>query len=175
MTTSKNSKPAYNTLPIKTNSGTVIQIKRTSTANLSRLMVLQEELLGEYVKNDGALGAILSDDLTVEKIREFLSLLPIVGKEDEYLDYDSICDNWEQLFKLVFNSAYDEETRESVDVKPSLISNLHFLPYPKMINPLIQAKALEEEENRMKQAMLLMEIREKAQKLVEEKEKSANN
>jgi hypothetical protein len=175
MTTSKNLKPAYNTLALKTNSGATIQVKRTSTANLSRLMVLQEELLVEYVRTDGALGALLSDDLVVEKIREFLGLLPVVGKEGEYLDYDLISENWEQLFTLVFNSAYDEEKRESIDVKPSLVSNLHFLPYPKMINPLIQARALEEEETRMKQALMLMDIRDKAQKIAEEKSGKENS
>jgi hypothetical protein len=114
--------------------GKKVRIKRVPQSDLKQLITLQDELLGLYIKADGALAELLVDESVVEVIRQYIGLLPIEGQktesgEQKYLNYDDISENWEQLTRLVFNGSLDEKTRNIEGVTPSLVSNLHFLPY----------------------------------------------
>jgi hypothetical protein len=130
----KLNKPSYQTLEVLLDDGKKVRIKRVPQSELKQLITLQDELLGLYIKADGALAELLVDESVVEVIRQYIGLLPIEGQkteagEQKYLSYDDICENWEQLTRLVFNGSLDEKTRNIEGVTPSLVSNLHFLPY----------------------------------------------
>ena len=127
-------KPSYQTLPVTLDDGKTVRLKRTTQANLKELISLQEELLGAYIRVDGALAELLVDDTIVGLVKQYLGLLPIEGQktadgEQKFLDYEDVSENWEQLTKLVFNGSLDEKTRTIEGVAPSLVSNLHFLPF----------------------------------------------
>lgn len=130
---STSNKPSYQTLEVKLdNESKPVRIKRVPQSDLKQLIRLQDELLGLYVRADGALAELLVDESVVEIIKQYIGLLPIEGQkgeEQKYLNYDDISENWEQLTKLVFNGSLDEKTRSIEGVTPSLVSNLHFLPY----------------------------------------------
>ena len=130
----KLNKPSYQTLEVLLDDGKKVRIKRVPQSDLKQLITLQDELLGLYIKADGALAELLVDESVVEVIRQYVGLLPIEGQkteagEQKHLSYDDICENWEQLTRLVFNGSLDEKTRNIEGVTPSLVSNLHFLPY----------------------------------------------
>lgn len=130
----KLNKPSYQTLEVLLDDGKKVRIKRVPQSDLKQLITLQDELLGLYIKADGALAELLVDESVVEVIRQYIGLLPIEGQktesgEQKYLNYDDISENWEQLTRLVFNGSLDEKTRNIEGVTPSLVSNLHFLPY----------------------------------------------
>ena len=128
-------KPSYQTLEVKLDNDTKpVRIKRVPQSDLKQLITLQDELLGLYIKADGALAELLVDESVVEINKQYIGLLPIEGQktesgEQKYLDYNDIDENWEQLTRLVFNGSLDEKTRNIEGVTPSLVSNLHFLPY----------------------------------------------
>jgi hypothetical protein len=130
----KLNKPSYQTLEVLLDDGKKVRIKRVPQSDLKQLITLQDELLGLYIKADGALAELLVDESVVEVIKQYVGLLPIEGQktesgEQKYLNYDDISENWEQLTRLVFNGSLDEKTRNIEGVTPSLVSNLHFLPY----------------------------------------------
>jgi hypothetical protein len=130
----QSNKPSYQTLEVLLDDGKKVRVKRVPQSDLKQLITLQDELLGLYIKADGALAELLVDESVVEVIRQYIGLLPIEGQktesgEQKYLNYDDICENWEQLTRLVFNGSLDEKTRNIEGVTPSLVSNLHFLPY----------------------------------------------
>jgi hypothetical protein len=129
----QSNKPSYQTLEVKLdNEAKPVRVKRVPQNDLKKLIELQDELLGLYIKADGALAELLVDESVVELIKQYIGLLPIEGtksEEQKYLSYDDISENWEQLTRLVFNGSLDEKTRNIEGVTPSLVSNLHFLPY----------------------------------------------
>ncbi len=129
----KLNKPFYQTLEVKLdNESKPVRIRRVPQDDLKKLINLQDELLGLYIKADGALAELLVDESAVELIKQYIGMLPIEGQKSEeqkYLSYDDISENWEQLTRLVFNGSLDEKTRVIEGVTPSLVSNLHFLPF----------------------------------------------
>jgi hypothetical protein len=130
----QSNKPSYQTLEVLLDDGKKVRVKRVPQSDLKQLIALQDELLGLYIKADGALAELLVDESVVEVIKQYVGLLPIEGQktesgEQKYLNYDDISENWEQLTRLVFNGSLDEKTRNIEGVTPSLVSNLHFLPY----------------------------------------------
>ena len=129
----KLNKPFYQTLEVKLdNESKPVRIRRVPQNDLKKLISLQDELLGLYIRADGALAELLVDESAVELIKQYIGMLPIEGQKSEeqkYLSYDDISENWEQLTRLVFNGSLDEKTRVIEGVTPSLVSNLHFLPF----------------------------------------------
>ena len=126
---STSNKPSYQTLEVVLDNGNKIRVRRTPQVNLKRLIELQGELVGKYLEVNGAISELLIQEDTVELIKEYLGLLPIQGKDDEYLDYEDIKENWEQLVKLVFNGSINEKTREIDSTTEPEVSKLHFLPF----------------------------------------------
>jgi hypothetical protein len=114
-TSNQLNKPSYQTLEIKLdNESKPVRIKRVPQSDLKQLIALQDELLGLYVRADGALAELLVDESVIELIKQYLGLLPIEGQktesgEQKYLNYDDISENWEQLTRLVFNGSLDEK------------------------------------------------------------------
>jgi hypothetical protein len=47
----------------------------------------------------------------------------------EFLKFEDICDNWEQLVVLFFNGSLNEERELENVTTPSKVSQLHFFPY----------------------------------------------
>jgi hypothetical protein len=129
----KLNKPFYQTLEVKLdNESKPVRIRRVPQDDLKKLISLQDALLGLYIRADGALAELLVDESAVELIKQYIGMLPIEGQKSEeqkYLSYDDISENWEQLTRLVFNGSLDEKTRVIEGVTPSLVSNLHFLPF----------------------------------------------
>lgn len=149
------SKPSYQTLEVLLDDGKKVRVKRVPQSDLKQLIALQDELLGLYIKADGALAELLVDDSVVELIKQYIGLLPIEGQkvegEQKYLSYDDICENWEQLTRLVFNGSLDEKTRNIEGVTPSLVSNLHFLPYETQRELHLHKRRVEKTEELLKQ------------------------
>lgn len=143
-TTLKSNKPTYKTLTVIKDNGQSVQIGRCSLASLETLMETQERLVSKYVKSNGAVGKLFLDPEVISDLEVACSLLPIVGKPDTYLDYSEILENWEQLILLFFNGGFNQDTREVDELKPSKVSQLHFLPYMETV-----AKAIEEEKERV--------------------------
>lgn len=152
----KLAKPSYQTLEIKLdNESKPVRIKRVPQSDLKQLIALQDELLGLYIKADGALAELLVDESVIELIKQYIGLLPIEGQkvegEQKYLSYDDISENWEQLTRLVFNGSLDEKTRNIEGVTPSLVSNLHFLPYETQRELHLHKRRVEKTEELLKQ------------------------
>lgn len=134
-TSSTLNKPFYQTLEVKLDNQTKpVRVRRVPQEDVKKLISLQDELLKIYIEADGSLASILVDEYSVDLIKQFIGLLPIEGEktesgEQKFLNYDDISENWEQLVRLVFNGSLDEKTRNIDGVTPSLVSNLHFLPF----------------------------------------------
>ncbi|UQS94907.1 hypothetical protein Pam2_27 [Pseudanabaena phage Pam2] len=132
-----------------------MRVKRVPQSDLKQLIALQDELLGLYIKADGALAELLVDESVIELIKQYVGLLPIEGQkvegEQKYLNYDDISENWEQLTRLVFNGSLDEKTRNIEGVTPSLVSNLHFLPYETQRELHLHKRRVEKTEELLKQ------------------------
>lgn len=140
MTALKN-KPQYNTLAVKKDDGTTVQVGRVALKDLDTLLNLQEKLIRAYVDVNGAIGQIMADEDITSVLASICSLIPVVekkGGEVVYLDYTEISENWEQLIVLFFNGGLNLDTRAADDVLPSQISQLHFFPYMDLINKEIE-------------------------------------
>jgi hypothetical protein len=147
MTVTKNSKkPQYKLLPVKLDNGTTVNIGRATAENTALLLTLQDKLLGQYVDSDGALGVLFNDAEFVSDLESACSLLPIVGKEEAFLNFEDISDNWEQLVVLFFNGQFNQETRTHVTIAQSEVSRLHFLPYGEMLTKHLAAKEAKDAE-----------------------------
>lgn len=137
MTVNSKTKPQYKTEKVVKDDGTVVQIRRCNLKDLDLLLEIQDRLLKRYVEEEGALGKLMSDEAVRSDLTTACSLLPLADKtktgEDQYLDFEDIQDNWEQLVVLFFNGSFDEDTRTSPTLLPSKVSNLHFFPYLEML------------------------------------------
>lgn len=156
------SKPSYQTLEVKLdNDNKPVRIKRVPQSDLKQLITLQDELLGRYIQADGALAELLVDESIVTLIKQYIGLLPIDGykaDEQKYLDYDDISENWEQLTRLVFNGSLDEKTRNIEGVTPSLVSNLHFLPYETQRELHLHKRRIEKTQELLEQKLELEKL-----------------
>lgn len=142
MTNTKISKTSYTPLTVLTNEGTELKVKRCSVKDISTLIEIQERLVQAYVKTEGALGVLLSDESIQADLKSMCSLLPLETKKNgevQYLEFESIEDSWEQIGYLFFNGSITADNRELTDITPSGVSNLHFLPYQKMLREAVQA------------------------------------
>jgi len=161
-TSSALSKPSYQTLEVKLdNDNKPVRIKRVPQSDLKQLITLQDELLGRYIQADGALAELLVDESIVTLIKQYIGLLPIDGykaDEQKYLDYDDISENWEQLTRLVFNGSLDEKTRNIEGVTPSLVSNLHFLPYETQRELHLHKRRIEKTQELLEQKLELEKL-----------------
>lgn len=134
-------RPTYKTEKVVKDNGTVVYVGRATADNMDTLLDVLSRLGALYVKQDGAIGTALADPQVIADLELVCSLLPIVGSkaEQEYLSYDDIKENWEQLILLFFNGGLNTETREMEDLVAGKISSLHFLPVGKAMQ-----KALDE-------------------------------
>lgn len=132
-TTVKMKKPQYNTLAVTKDDGSVVQVKRTTLDNLQTLIELQDKLIEAFITYEASMGEILLDEEARSSLEAICGLLPVVGKDNEYLEFKDIQENWEQLIVLFFHGGYDTERRELGTVKPSKVSDLHFLRYGEML------------------------------------------
>lgn len=150
--TAKKSKP----LEVVKDDGTVVKVRRCSVNDLELLTTLQDRLLGRYIEEDGAFGTIILDPSVQADLTTVCSLLPLEQKikgETEYLKYEDIKDNWEQLILLFFNGSFDYEVGDVTDVSTSLVSKYHFLPYGKMLrNHLAQVEKDQKEKEKDSQS-----------------------
>ena len=134
MTTLKSKRPQYKLERVVKDDGATVQVARVALKDLDTLLELQDRLLEKYIKCEGSVGKLFTDDDVIADLRTVCSLLPIVGaKEETYLNYDDIAENWEQLIVLFLNGGLNEETRTVEKLLPSRISQLHFLPYLEML------------------------------------------
>lgn len=146
MTTVKSAslKPMYKTLKVTKDDGTVVEISRAAIDDYDTVLAIQDRLLEKYMEADLAFGQVISDPDVRSDLSTLCSVLPIVSAknnpEKSYLNFNDICDNWEQLIKLFFNGSLNEDTRELENLTPSLVSNLHFLPYGQMWNKHLTQK-----------------------------------
>jgi hypothetical protein len=157
MSTTK-SRPSYKTEKVVYDDGKVVNIMRCAAEDMDKLMDLQDKLVERYVMADGAIGKYFTseyrDDLEAD-LRAICSIIPLVEKtksgETQYLDYDLIKENWEQLISLFFNGDINEESRNLTSMSPCKISQLHFLPYMEMWNKylaILKEEKEKEKENR---------------------------
>jgi len=145
--TAKTKKPTYKTEKVLKDDGTLIYIKRCSLDNMELLMETQERLIGHLLESDGEVGMLFTKPEVIVDLKAICSILPVVSNKEEYLDYEDIQENWEQLIKLFFTDGLDEDSRIMKEVSPSRVSNLHFLPYMKTLRTLAQERELQKEKN----------------------------
>lgn len=148
MSTQKlNRKPSYKTESVILDNGITVQISRVALADLDTLLELQEQLIKAYVDVDGAIGKIIGDTVIQSTLKTICNLIPIVNpkaSDPEYLEFDTLSENWEQLVILFFNGGFDINTRTLKSIEPSKISSLHFLPYAELTNKYVEEKKLQE-------------------------------
>lgn len=114
-------------------SGDIVEtvlVKRVKRAQLADLITLQQQLLQEFLRVNGAVGAAIASPVAWSVITKIAALLPVVGQEKPGLDLSPIEDDTEQLGRIFFTeSAYTELIEEGAQIKPSLISGLNSLDY----------------------------------------------
>ena len=130
-TRTKLNKPTYKTEKVLLDTGEVIYIKRCALANMETLLEIQERLLNYLVDCDGDIGLLFTREEVLTDLKTICNLLPIVSSKEEYLNFEDIQENWEQIIQLFFTDGLNEETRVISDITPSKVSKLHFLPYMK--------------------------------------------
>jgi hypothetical protein len=150
--TVKPNKPMYKTLRVKLDDGSEVVVKRCTLQNTQMLLELQDELLEDYARCNGAIGEIIAKEEVRTRLQTVCNLLPIVSTKEpiEYLDFEKIQDNWEQLVVLFFNGSLNDD-RQLVDVTtPSKISELHFFPYVQMLQKHVEIMTEEKEKTNAK-------------------------
>lgn len=142
-------KPAYKTVRVTLDNGSSVNIKRCSLENTDTLLELQDELLEYYVKCNGYIGEIITDSVVREKLSAMCNILPIVStsKDETYLDFEDIQDNWEQLVTLFFNGSLNEDRELENVTTPSKVSQLHFFPYVSLMQKHVEEKEKEDQKN----------------------------
>lgn len=166
---STSNKPSYQTLEVVLDSGEKVRVRRTPQSNLKRLIELQGELVGKYLEVNGAISELFIQDDIVALIKEYLGLLPIQGKDEAFLDYEDLKENWEQLVRLVFNGSIDEKTRKVEGTTEPEVSKLHFLPFELQLQTHYH-------QWRLNQGKLLLEREKEIENLVEgNKQKPTEN
>jgi hypothetical protein len=146
-------KPSISTIDVTLDSGKVVKIGRCALAKMDTLLEAQSSLIEAYIECDGAVGAILMDSDVIATLTLMCSVLPI-HDTDEFLKYEDICQNWEQLVLLFFNGGLNPTTREVSSeniLNPSWVASLHFLPYVSEIKKFARAKRKKEEEELLKE------------------------
>lgn len=124
-------KPSYKTQKVALDNGSSVQIKRCSLTNTDTLLQLQDELLEAYVECSGFIGEIIAKEPIREKLAAMCNILPIVSStaKEEFLKFEDICDNWEQLVVLFFNGSLNDDRELENVTTASKVSQLHFFPY----------------------------------------------
>lgn len=148
MTTTK--KPQYKLEKVTRDDGSVVNVCRCALADMDTLLDIQNRLAETYVMCDGAIGEVISKPEVQADLRSICSLLPLEQKtkgDVQYLNFDDISENWEQIVSLFFNGAIDQDNRAITEITPSRISQLHFLPYEKMIREHLKTRKQLREEN----------------------------
>lgn len=144
-----NNKPSYNTVTVIKDDGTRVNVKRVALKDLETLQDCLDRLLTKFIEYEGGFGSIISDPEVENDLKTACSLLPIVGRsgdQQEYLNYEDIKENWEQLILLFFSKGLDVNTRELKSLDAGLISELHFFAHPKMLQKALQTKAAKQKE-----------------------------
>lgn len=140
----KTNKPQYKTESVTRDDGTVCQVTRAAMKDVPAFLELQDKLLGRYVEVDGAFAKIMIDPDAIADLTAICSLLPLVEKtksgETQYLSFEDIQDNWEQLIVLFFNGDLNPEKREAESISPSRIGQLHFFPYLEVLKKYLDEK-----------------------------------
>lgn len=148
----KTNKPTYKTLRVKQDDGSEVVVKRCTLEHTQTLLELQDELLEDYARCNGAIGEIIAKPEVRTRLQTVCNLLPIVNAKEptEYLDFEKIQDNWEQLIVLFFNGSLNDD-RQLVDVTtPSKVSELHFFPYVQMLQKHVEALEAEKDKTKKK-------------------------
>ena len=148
MTTTR--KPQYTTEKVVKDDGTVVSVCRCSFADMSTLLEIIERLVEAYVMCDGAIGEIISKPDIQADLKSVCSLLPLEQKtksgEVQYLDFEDISENWEQIIYLFFNGSINKDTREVTEISSPRISQLHFLPFERILRKHIKTKIEKDKE-----------------------------
>lgn len=149
MTSTK--KPQYTTEKVTRDDGTVVNVCRCAFADMSTMLEIVDRLVEAYVMADGAIGEIISKPEVIADLQSICSLLPLEQKtktgEVQYLQFEDISENWEQLIYLFFNGSIIKETREVKDISAPRISQLHFLPYERLFRKHMKIKLKLDKEN----------------------------
>jgi len=146
--TGKSAKPQYKTEKVVRDDGSVVNICRCALADMDTLLEIQDRLTEAYVLCDGAIGEIITRPDVQADLQSICSILPLEQRlkgEVQYLNFEDIQENWEQLVALFFNGAIDQETRSISEVSPSRISRLHFLPYERMVKEHLKTRQKQRE------------------------------
>jgi hypothetical protein len=140
-------KPTISTIDVVLDDGKQVKVSRCALKSMNTLLDAQSRLIQAYIECDGAVGAILMDEDIINTLTTICGLLPVQGT-DTFLDYETICENWEQLVVLFFNGGLNQVTREvsGEDIlTPSKVASLHFLPYVEDIKKFARQKRDREE------------------------------
>lgn len=148
----KTTKPMYKTLRVKLDDGSEVVVKRCTLENTQTLLEIQDELLEDYARCNGSIGEIIAKEAVRGRLQTMCNLLPLVSSKDpvEYLEFEKIQDNWEQLIVLFFNGSLTEDRQLTDVTTPSKVSELHFFPYVQMLQKHVEAMAEEKDKSKKK-------------------------
>lgn len=118
------------------NDGSVDKVKRVSRKQLQDLIILQQDLIEAFLKNNASVGSIIADDAIWSSIEKLSNILPTVGNDTPGIKLEKLEDDLTQLTKIFFTESVDEnglpispKNIQDEWYQPSLISKLHQLDY----------------------------------------------
>lgn len=130
-----------NSFDIKYSDGSIDKVKRVKRDKLKDLIILQQEILYYFFKNQANIGATLAELEAWNCIRKISKLLPVIGEEKLGINLDKLDEDndLEQIALIFITTAIQNEdggflsVNEHFDTstwyEPSLISKLHQLNY----------------------------------------------
>ncbi|PLS68535.1 MAG: hypothetical protein CV045_07420 [Cyanobacteria bacterium M5B4] len=133
----------FNNIEVVYSNSHKYHINRVSNENFQSFAELLEKITIQYYKYDGAIGEMLQVPEIVEDFENLCSIIPVkkvqggkIGKEEEFLDWEMIRDNWEQLVILFCNSGLTED-RDATPIAPPLLAKLNFLSTSKWVQKVV--------------------------------------
>lgn len=108
----------------------IVRVKRKQ---LNSLILLQEDLIYSFYKNNASIGSIIADNSNWNTMIKISNLLNVVGKEKTGINLEKLEDDILQLTRIFFTQSINDngeiDNLENDIFKPSLISQLHQLDY----------------------------------------------
>lgn len=117
---------------IKYSSGRTDKVKRVPRKKLHDLIVLQQDLLYAFLKNNASVGSVIASNSNWSTIEKIAKLLPVIGEEKPGINLDELEDDISQITSIFFTQSVDENgmiLNTDEGYKPSLIAELHQLDY----------------------------------------------
>ncbi len=120
-----------------------ITVRPVTLNKLQEVKELQEQLISYYVDHNGCLGTLLIDNSVFEIMRNLASMLPVIGKEAQGFDIQSLYDMGDilQLGQIFFSESIDENMKSAGITKDTVTDRLIYQVPEHRYNPTASAIA----------------------------------